>query len=493
MARINTNVSSMIAQSNLSRTNSDLNVRLQRLSTGLRINRGADDPAGLIVSERLRSEMKGLTQAVDNAERASSVIATAEGYLAEVADLLNSVKNLVVEAANTGGVSRDEIEANQLQIDSAIDSITRISNVASFAGLDLLNGSLEYTASGMNTADVAFSRIDSARFGTANSIDVDVSISTQAEQGNLWLSSNTGGFTGFALDSDLTLEIAGKDGAQTLTFAPGTQQSAMADAFNLISDSTGVEAVFVNSAGASGLRFVTNDYGTDAFVSVRPVGGGGTGFSSFDGPGGAVSQRDEGVDVAAIVNGALATGRGLEIALNTPGLAAQFDLTEAFATQSLTSTTFSITGGGASFQLGPSVNSSQQVSLGIGSVAASRLGGQLSELGDRFFLDSIKSGQANELSSGNASLSSDILDNAILEVSKMRGRLGAFERNTIQTNIRSMQVGLENITASESKIRDADFAIETAKLTRAQILNQAGTSVLQTANSTAQNVLALLQ
>ena len=493
MARINTNVSSMIAQSHLSRTNSDLNVRLQRLSTGLRINRGADDPAGLIVSERLRSEMKGLTQAVDNAERASSVIATAEGYLAEVADLLNSVKNLVVEAANTGGVSRDEIEANQLQIDSAIDSITRISNVASFAGLDLLNGSLEYTASGMNTADVAFSRIDSARFGTANSIDVDVSISTQAEQGNLWLSSNTGGFTGFALDSDLTLEIAGKDGAQTLTFAPGTQQSAMADAFNLISDSTGVEAVFVNSAGASGLRFVTNDYGTDAFVSVRPVGGGGTGFSAFDGPGGVVSQRDEGVDVAAIVNGALATGRGLEIALNTPGLAAQFDLTEAFATQSLTSTTFSITGGGASFQLGPSVNSSQQVSLGIGSVAASRLGGQLSELGDRFFLDSIKSGQANELFSGNASLSSDILDNAILEVSKMRGRLGAFERNTIQTNIRSMQVGLENITASESKIRDADFAIETAKLTRAQILNQAGTSVLQTANSTAQNVLALLQ
>ena len=179
--------------------------------------------------------------------------------------------------------------------------------------------------------------------------------------------------------------------------------------------------------------------------------------------------------------------------MNTPGLAAQFDLTEAFATQSVTSTSFSITGGGASFQLGPSVNSSQQVSLGIGSVAASRLGGQLSELGDRFFLDSIKSGQANELFSGNASLSSDILDNAILEVSKMRGRLGAFERNTIQTNIRSMQVGLENITASESKIRDADFAIETAKLTRAQILNQAGTSVLQTANSTAQNVLALLQ
>ena len=496
MARINTNVSSMIAQSNLRQTNSDLSVRLQRLSTGLRINRGSDDPAGLIVSERLRSEMKGLTQAVDNSERASSVIATSEGYLAEVADLLNSVKNLVVEAANTGGVSRDEVEANQLQIDSAIDSITRISNVASFAGLNLLNGSLEYTTEGIQSNDIAFARIDSARFGTASSIDVNVEVSTPAEQAVLALSSNGGSFNGFALSGDLTLEIAGANGAQTLTFASGTQQSAMVDAFNLISDSTGVEAVFVNSAGGSGIRFNSTEYGSDAFVSVRPVGSGGNGFAAYDDFGGAVTQRDQGVDVQAIVNGALATGRGLGVSLNTPGLAVELDLTSAFATQTTppaNQSTFEITGGGASFQLGPSVNSAQQVSLGIGSVAASRLGGSLSNDGDRFFLDSIKSGQDNELASGNASLASEILDNAILEVSKMRGRLGAFERNTIQTNIRSLQVGLENITASESKIRDADFAVETAKLSRAQILNQAGTSVLATANTNAQNVLALLQ
>mgnify|MGYP002875608469 CR=1 FL=1 len=497
MARINTNVSSMIAQSNLRQTNSDLAVRLQRLSTGLRINRGADDPAGLIVSERLRSEMKGLNQAVDNSERASSVIATSEGYLAEVADLLNSVKNLVVEAANTGGVSKDEVEANQLQIDSAIDSITRISNVASFAGLNLLNGSLEYTTEGVQNSDIAFTRIDSARFGNSDTIDVDVQISTPAEQASLVLSGNGGGFTGFVLDDDLTLEVAGMDGAQTLTFAAGTQQSAMVDAINLISDSTGVEATFVNTAGETGIRFNSVDYGSDAFVSVRPVGSGGTGFAAFDDFGtGNVTQRDAGVDVRAVVNGALATGRGLDVSLNTPALAVQFDLTAAFATQTTppgNQTSFQITGGGANFQLGPSVSTSQQVSLGIGSVAASRLGGALSADGDRFFLDSIKSGQANELSTGNGQLASEILDKAILEVSKMRGRLGAFERNTIQTNIRSLQVGLENITSSESKIRDADFAAETARLSRAQILNQAGTSVLATANTNAQNVLALLQ
>ena len=118
MARINTNIPSLIAQHNLSRSNDDLATRLQRLSTGLCINRGADDPAGLIVSERLRSEIRGLGQAIANSERASSVIATTEGYLAEVTDLLNSIKGLIVEAANTGGVSKEEIEANQLQLDS---------------------------------------------------------------------------------------------------------------------------------------------------------------------------------------------------------------------------------------------------------------------------------------------------------------------------------------------------------------------------------------
>jgi len=108
MARINTNVSSLISQSNLSRSNADMGVRLQRLATGLRINRGADDPAGLIVSERLRSEMKGLTQAISNSERASSVIATAEGALAEVAELLNSIKSLVVQSANSGALSTSD-------------------------------------------------------------------------------------------------------------------------------------------------------------------------------------------------------------------------------------------------------------------------------------------------------------------------------------------------------------------------------------------------
>src|SRR5262252_9086899 len=108
MSRINTNIPSLIARANLSKSADELNIRLQRLSTGLRINRGADDPAGLIISERLRSDIAGNDQGIQNSDRASSVIATTEGSLSEVSDLLNSIRALIVESANTGANSAEE-------------------------------------------------------------------------------------------------------------------------------------------------------------------------------------------------------------------------------------------------------------------------------------------------------------------------------------------------------------------------------------------------
>ncbi len=193
MARINSNIPSLIARSNLNRANDDLQLRLQRLSTGLRINRGADDPAGLIISERLRSEISGLNQAVSNSNRASSVIATTEGSLSEVSDLLSSIKSLVVEAANTGAISDEERKANQLQIDSAIESITRISNAASFGGLKLLNGSLDYTLSGQNTTSIPKVSVASANFAGASNIQVNVQTINSAQNANVFLSASTAG------------------------------------------------------------------------------------------------------------------------------------------------------------------------------------------------------------------------------------------------------------------------------------------------------------
>ncbi len=493
MTRINTNVPSLIAQSNLNRSNADLNLRLQRLSTGLRINRGADDPAGLIVSERLRSEIKGIGQAVKNSERASSVIATTEGYLAEVADLLNSVKGLVVEAANEGALSPDEITANQLQIDSAIESITRISNTASFAGLQLLNGSLEYVTSGVPTSAVTGVKVHGVQFGNNSNVAVEVQVISSAQTASLFLSGNTAGAAGELLSS-VTLEIAGNLGVQTISFVSGTNLSAVVAAVNTLKQSTGVSATLVSATDqTSGLIFNSTSFGSNQFVSVKKIGQGGTFFQTYDQKSGTVAkQKDEGRDVTAVINGALASGKGLTISLNTPALSLDLDLSTAYANVLNSVKSFRIVGGGANFQLGPTINATQQVGIGVQSVAASRLGGTLLN-GVRYFLDSIKSGQANSLLAGEAQNASTILEGAISEVSLLRGRLGAFERNTIQTNERSLQVGLENITASESQIRDADFAAETAALSRAQILQQAGTSVLATANVSAQNVLQLLQ
>lgn len=518
MARINTNIASLVAQQNLSRSNQDLNVSLQRLSTGLRINRGADDPAGLITSERLRSELRGIEQGIKNSERASSVIATSESALSEVNELLNSIKALTVEAANTGAFSEDEIRANQLQIDSAIESITRISNTASFAGLKLLNGELGYTLSGVDSADIVKAQVNGANFLNRDSIQVDVEVVGSAQQAQLFtrgdFSSNppfpAGGVDG-ELPESVTLEVAGDDGVQVLTFVSGTSLDDVASAINAVGGSTGVRAERVSAADiSSGLRFYSAEYGSDSFVSVKRIGNDGDFFETVklpdDAPGVPdysdsttfdTSNNDNGADVVAIVNGALATGDGVGLSIRTASLDMELLLDPTFATTiDGNASRFDITGGGSLYQLGPSVNASQQVNIGVQSIADSRLGGTNITLPDGStefqFLSSLKSGGANSLAGGNFQAASQIIDTAIDEISTLRGRMGAFERNTLQTNIRSLGSALENVNASVSLIRDADFAKETSELTRAQILNSAGTSVLATANSQAQTVLQLL-
>src|SRR5688500_458369 len=140
MSRINTNVSSLIAQRVLRKNNNMLNTSMQRLSTGLKINSGADNPAGLIASENLRAEKVGITTAIDNAERASNIIGTAEGGLNEVSSLLTELQGLIGQSANTGGLSAEEQSANQLQVDSILSTINRISQSTAFQGKKLLNG-----------------------------------------------------------------------------------------------------------------------------------------------------------------------------------------------------------------------------------------------------------------------------------------------------------------------------------------------------------------
>ncbi len=486
MSRINTNVPSLFAQHRLQRSNADLAVRLQRLSTGLQINRGADNPAGLIVSERLRSEIQGITQAIGNSERAVNVIATTESALSEVSQLLNDIKGLIVEAANTGAFSKAEIEANQLQIDSAVQSITRISNTTTFANLQLLNGSLDYLTSGVDSTQIQDVKVFNANFGTASTMPITVEVLNSATTAQLFISGNTAGSPG-ALLSSVTFEIQGSKGVDVVSFVSGVTLSAVAFSINQRSDSTGVSAVLANPADqTSGLILGSTAFGSEAFVSVKKLSGGSF-FETFDQQNGTAVNRNVGNDVLSLVNGNLALGDGTQVSLRSSTLNIQMNLTVA-AAQTLATNSFTLTGGGSIFQIGPTVNSNNQVGFGVQSVAASRLGTEA--LG---FLNTIVTGGDNSLVGGKQAEAALIVDASIDQVSRMRGRFGAFERNTLQTAIRGQQIALENLTASESRIRDTDFAAETSRLTRAQILVNAGTSTLAIANSTAQTVLSLLQ
>jgi flagellin len=475
MARINTNVAALTAQRGLTRTTLQLNDTLERLSTGLQINRGADDPAGLIASEGLRSEISGITQGIDNSQRASNVIATAEGALSEVASLLLNIKSLVVEGANTGALSRDEIEANQLQIDSAIESITRISNTTTFAGLKLLDGSLDYITSGVSTSAITALQITQANFYDNPDIPVEINVVTSALQAQVQFRSS-------ALTGPLVLEVTGVEGTDSVNFASNASVSAVFTAVNRLSDQTGVRAEWLNASNAgSGIALVSSGYGSRSFVSVSALSGS---ISTVDSSGNA-ANRAVGRDAVATINGSLTVGEGLDISLNTTSLDINLTLDESFGAGA---TAFAIKGGGALFQLGPKVTGNQQVNIGLQSVAATKLGD-----GVVGFLNDIVTGGGKSLVENEADQASQVIELAIRQVSVLRGRLGAFERNTLDTNVNSLNVALENVTASESNIRDADFARETAALTRAQILQQAGTSVLSTANQQPQTVLRLLQ
>ena len=401
--------------------------------------------------------------------------------MAEAAALLVNIKELTVEAANSGALSAEEIRANQLQVDSAIDSITRIANATTFAGLHLLNGHLSYSTSAVATSAITSLGLHSAQLGTQSYLSVKVSGVLSAQRGQLEFNSAT-------IGNSVTLEIASNRGVEVFSFVSGTRASTIMSAINAVTQAIGVVAStrLSGAAATSGVMMRSVDYGSDAFVSVRALPTSNGTFTTYD-IASATRQRDTGRDIQATVNGANTVGDGQSITFNSGALDLTMKLDAQFGAGNTSS--FYVTGGGAMFQVGPHINISEQVSLGIDSVAASNLGS--SSAGG--FLNEVATGGAYSLVSGNTLTAAEIIEQAIDQVSILRGRLGAFERNTLDTNINSLRITLENVTSAESAIRDADFAAETAALTRAQILVNAGTSVLSIANAAPQAVLSLLQ
>jgi flagellin len=469
MSRINSNVPSLVAQRVFTMQNSRLSTSLTRLSTGLRINNGKDDPAGLIASENLRAEKNALQAGLSNISRADNIIAVAEGSLDEINNLLTELETLVDQSANEAAISVEERNANQLQIDSILESINRIANTTEFQGKKLLDGNLDYATSSINSNDLAGVQVLGAKINNGSTRQVIVEVTNSAEKGQLVYGASTTGGT------NVTLQIAGNLGSDTFSFASGTNITAVRDAINGSSDLTGVTA----RVSAGNLIFESKEYGSSQFVSVKTISG------SFSLVGGAT--RDEGEDASVLINGSAAVTQGLKASVRTASLSADIDLTATRGT-TLGTTTFYIKDGGANFAISPDLSLAGLVSLGLPAVTTGNLGE--SSIG---FVSTLATGQANALSSGNYNKAQQIIRSAQDTVSKLRGRLGAFQKNTLETTKNSLTVTYENLTAAESTIRDTDFAAETSNLTRAQILVQSSTNTLRLANQSPQSLLALLQ
>lgn len=483
MSRINTNVPSLVAARVLTQQTASLQQSLQRLSTGLKINSGSDDPAGLIASESLRNEGRALSSALENVSRARTVVSTTEGALSEVSSLLLELESLVDGSANTAGLSNDEITANQTQIDSILESINRIANTTQFNGKKLLNGDLGYTTSGITSSKLSRVQLYGVSIPTGQKLSVAVNVTASAQTARLNLVAG-GASTGLlasgllSATNNATIQVKGLLGQQTLSFAAGTVNSAIRNTINSYTALTGVSA----SLSGQSLRFNSTAYGLDAFVSVSATAG------TFGVSGGdAGATMDKGKDASVRINGQVATVKGLSAAVRAGGLDVAIDLSSTFGT-AVGSTTFYVTGGGADFAISQDLTLTGRASLGVDSVQTLNLGDATNG-----YLSTLANGGTNALSSKNYDKSQAIIRSAIDQVAAIRGRLGAFDRNTLATTENSLQIAYENVQAADSAIRDTDFALETSRLTRAQILLQGATQTLQLANQAPTSVLSLLR
>ncbi|TWU02155.1 flagellin N-terminal helical domain-containing protein [Stieleria varia] len=472
--KIANNVGALNARNNLTRSSSALNKSIERLSSGFKINRGADGPAALVISEKQRAQVAGLRTAIDNTEKAVSVVQTAEGALNEINSILVKVRSLALDSANAGVNDNDAFAANQAEIENALDTINRISKNTQFGEKRLLDGSAGITGT-PDDDDVTFLRASGAT--SAGSYTVEVT--TEAERANITAGASQTG--NLAADEVLTVN------GTSIQLNAGLSQAGVISRINEFTSQTGVVAEDdPNNAGQTRLRSI--EFGASAKISVisdTAAGAAGT-TSGF----GNSQLSDIGRNIEGEIDGVAANGSGNTL---TSVSGASTGLTVRLAADA-TDEALSVTGaqGNVSvqnnslvFQIG--ANQNQTASIAINSVAADGLG--LAVTGSRF-------SSLNEIDITSAEKAQEalaVIDASIDNISNIRGELGAFQANTLESIANNMRATLENTVNAESVIRDTDFAEEISRFTNNQVLVQAGTSVLSNANQTTQSILSLLQ
>jgi flagellin len=479
---LNTNIDSLTAQNNLSGSQALLSQSLTRLSSGLRINSAADDAAGLAISQQFTTQVNGTNQAINNANDAVSEAQTAGGALTTIVNNLQSIRTLAVEAAN-GSNSASDRQALDAQVQQQIAEVTQIASQTSFNGASVLNGS-----SGTTTYQVG------ANVG--NTISINLSQGVQANQiGQIAQQSGTA--TSAALSGNLTIAV-GTAAAVTVGSSSNYATTSPGQAAN----SAYAKAATINAADISGLTATATTVATDgaAFsaVSATTAGSGSyalsiNGTSIYSGTGNVTSTTTlSAATVANQINLYSSQDGGVTASVSSGNV---ISLTAADGSNiAVTQGETGLSGTGLS-----SIASSAGVT-NYGSVTLSAdsnialTGSDTAAIGEN--VGNISLG-ANTLANSNvltvtgANATIKAVDSALATVSAFQSQLGAIQ-NRFTAAVSNLTSTAQNLTQSRSTIQDANFAQETANLTQAQVLEQAGISVLSQANQEPQLILKLL-
>jgi len=478
---INTNVSTLTAQRNANRVQSDLSTAINRLSSGLRINSAKDDAAGLAISERFTTQIRGLTVAARNANDAISLTQTAEGALGGIAENLQRVRELAVQSANATNSATDRA-ALQAEAAAMVAEIQRVGSQTDFNGIKLLDGSFQAQAFqvGANAGQtISVANILDARSASLGSHSLST---TGTVVGTVVTGSATQ--NGIAAETDLTLTTsAGTTSA--ISYAQHSSATTIATAINNAASGIGITATASNSTTLSGLSaagtvsFTLNGQNVSAVVADQNDLS--NLVSAINGVAGTTGVTATMTSTSAKNSITLATTDGRNIGLG------------AFANS--TGGNDSVSFGGSTLTEGGTV-----AAVKTGTVQLTSTKGPISTAGANtdVFAGAVSNSSfsavaALDLSTAaGASSALSVIDAALSQVNSGRADLGAVQ-NRFQSTISNIETFSENLTASRSRVMDADFAKETAAMSRAQVLQQAANAMVAQANQMPQQVLSLLR
>ncbi len=485
---INTNIGALNAQRNLEKTQNLLDRSLQRLSSGLRINSAKDDAAGLAISDRMTSQIRGLNQAVRNANDGISLAQTAEGAMQEVTNNLQRIRELAVQASSDSNSAEDRQSLNA-EVTQLVAEINRVATTTTFNGTVLLDGtfgskSIQVGANQNETISISISSAKADSLGVGSSSSYSTSIAGTATTGALSV-------------GDLTINgyQVGATTSDGVSYASGTASAiAIANAINAVTGDTGVTAT-VSAATVAGTAVTSGDAAINAGDVL--INGVDIGAIAAAGSGGAV---DRGADVAAAIN-AVTGQTGVTATFNTSTGAVALTSADGrnITVTTASGVTAARTGLGTGDADGDVTTTHSSVNLSSSSSSGITIGG------DHEAYAGLTGGYTAATATAGAGVSSldittaagaasaiTIVDAALATIDSARGDLGAIQ-NRFESTIANLQSVAENVSAARSRIMDADFAAETAELTKAQILQQAGVAMLAQANMLPQTVLTLLQ